>query len=91
MNKSELVDACAEASGVSKKDAGAVVDAMVETVMSSVAKGEKVTIPGFVSFEQVQRAARQGFNPQTKEPISIPAQKAVKVTAGAKLKAAAKG
>lgn len=91
MNKTELVDAVAEGSGVSKKDAGAVIDAMFDVVMSSVGSGEKVTIPGVISFEQVDRKARKGFNPQTKEPIDIPASKAVKITAGSRLKAAAKG
>ncbi len=91
MNKSELIDAIADDSEVSKKDVGSVLDSMFETVMKQVSRGNKVTIPGIVSFEQVDRKARKGFNPQTKEPIDIPASKAVKVTAGSKLKAAAKG
>ncbi len=91
MNKSELIDAVADDSGVSKKDVGAVIDGMFDEVMKQVSKGNKVTLPGVVSFEQVDRKARKGFNPQTKEPIDIPASKAVKVTAGSKLKAAAKG
>jgi DNA-binding protein HU-beta len=91
MNKTELVDAVAGESGVSKKDAGAVIDAMFATVCDAVAKGEKVSIPGMLTFEQVDRQARMGFNPQTKAPIEIPASKAVKVSVGAKLKAAGKG
>ncbi len=91
MNKSELIDAVAEDCEVSKKDVGSVLDSMFEEVMKQVSRGNKVTIPGIVSFEQVDRKARKGFNPQTKEPIDIPASKAVKVTAGSKLKAAAKG
>lgn len=90
MNKSELVDAVAEETGVSKKDVGAVIDSMFVSVCDAVSKGEKVAIPGMVSFEQVERKARTGFNPQTKEPMPSPAGKAVKVTAGAKLKAAGK-
>jgi DNA-binding protein HU-beta len=91
MNKTELIDAVAESTGVSKKDVGAVIDGMFAEVSDSVAKGNKVTIPGMVSFDQVDRKARKGFNPQTQEPIDIPASKAIKISAGAKLKAAAKG
>ena len=60
------------------------------TVAEAVAKGSKVSIPGWVSFEQVATSARTGRNPQTGEEIKIPAGKRVKVSAGAKLKAAAK-
>ncbi len=92
MNKTELVDAVAERTGVSKKDAAAVIDGMFVEISQVVARGgEKVTIPGMVSFEQVARKARKGFNPQTGEPIQIAASNAVKITAGAKLKAYAKG
>ncbi len=91
MNKTELVDAVAEATGVSKKDVGAVIDGMFDQVCRAVTKGEKVTIPGMISFDQVDRAARKGFNPQTGESMQIPASKAVKLSAGAKLKAAGKG
>jgi DNA-binding protein HU-beta len=92
MNKTELIDQIAERTGVPKKDVGAVIDGLFIEVSQVVAKGgEKVTIPGFVSFEQVDRKARKGFNPQTGEPITIPASTAVKVTAGNKLKAYARG
>lgn len=92
MNKTELIDQVAERTGVPKKDVGAVLDGLFIEVSHVVAKGsDKVTIPGFISFEQVDRKARKGFNPQTGEPITIPASTAVKVTAGNKLKAYAKG
>ncbi len=91
MNKTELVDAVAEETGLTKKDVGAVIDGMFDLICKSVSQGEKVAIPGMLSFEQVQRKARKGFNPQTGEPIDIAASMAVKVSAGAKLKAAAKG
>ncbi len=92
MNKTELIDQIAERTGISKKDVGAVIDGLFVEVSRVVAKGDdKVTIPGFVSFEQVNRKARKGFNPQTGEPITIPAANAVKVTAGNKLKAYARG
>ena len=91
MNKSDLIAAMAEKAGVSNKDAGACLDAMFDVVADAVAAGnEKVTVPGWISFEQTIRKARQGRNPQTGEAISIPATKAVKVSAGSKLKAAAK-
>ena len=90
MNKSDLIAAMAEKAGVSNKDAGACLDAMFDVVADAVAAGnEKVTVPGWISFEQTVRKARQGRNPQTGEAISIPATKAVKVSAGSKLKAAA--
>ena len=66
-------------------------DADFEVVAEAVGKGEKVTVPGWISFEQTQRAARQGRNPATGEAMQIPATKAAKVSAGSKLKAAAKG
>ncbi len=91
MNKTELIDAVADAAEVSKKDAGAVIDEMFSIVMKKVSKGEKVSIPGVIAFEQVDRKARQGFNPQTGEAMPIPASKAVKITAGSKMKAAGKG
>ncbi len=90
MNKTELIDAIADGIGVSKKNAGDVLDEFVTIVKNNVSKGEKTTIQGFVSFEQVDRKERKGFNPQTKEPIVIPASKAVKVTALSKLKEAGK-
>ena len=92
MNKTELIDQIADRTGVPKKDVGAVIDGLFIEVSTVVHKGEdKVTIPGFLSFEQVDRKQRKGFNPQTGEPIIIPASTAVKVTAGNKLKAYAKG
>ncbi|QDN54196.1 HU family DNA-binding protein [Streptomyces sp. S1D4-20] len=92
MNRTELVAALAERAEVTRKDADAVLTALAETVGDVVAKGdEKVTIPGFLSFERTHRAARTARNPQTGEPIEIPAGHSVKVTAGSKLKDAAKG
>jgi DNA-binding protein HU-beta len=90
MNKSELIDAIAEKSGVSKTDAGAVIDAFAEVAYGAVGRGDKITIPGFLSIEQTHRSARQGRNPQTGATIQIAATNAAKVSAGSKLKAAAK-
>ena len=79
MNKSDLIAAMAEKAGVSNKDAGACLDAMFDVVADAVAAGnEKVTVPGWISFEQTIRKARQGRNPKNSETIQIPAKKAIK-------------
>jgi DNA-binding protein HU-beta len=92
MTKTELVAAVAERTEVSKADVDRVLTGFQDIVSQVVAKGEeKVSIPGFLSFEQTMRSARTGRNPQTGEPIQVPASKAVKVSAGSKLKAIAKG
>lgn len=91
LNRAQLVAAVAEAAEVTQSDADAVLKAFESVVSDSVSKGEKVAITGFLSFEQVDRAAREGRNPSTGATIQIPASKAVKVTAGSKLKAAASG
>lgn len=91
MNKSELIDAIAAATGVNKADVGKVLDGFADQAMAAVATGDKITLPGFLSIEQTHRSARTGRNPQTGETINIPAGTAAKVSAGSKLKAAAKG
>ncbi|MEU1076470.1 MULTISPECIES: HU family DNA-binding protein [unclassified Streptomyces] len=92
MNRSELVAALADRAEVPRKDADAVLSALAEVAGEVVAKGdEKITVPGFLTFERTQRSARTARNPQTGEPINIPAGFGVKVSAGSKLKEAAKG
>lgn len=73
MNKTELVAAVAEKTGLTKKDAERVVSAAFETITASIVKGDKVQIAGFGSFEAKARGARVGRNPRTKETIEIPA------------------
>lgn len=91
MNKSDLVDAVAASSGVSKSDVDSVINAMFVVIADHVARSdEKVTIPGYISFQRTQRAPRTGRNPRTGDPIEIPAAKGVKVSAGSKLKNAVK-
>ncbi|GAA1642960.1 HU family DNA-binding protein [Microbacterium flavum] len=90
ITKTELVASIASATGESQATVGRVVDGLFSAVSEAVAKGDKVTIPGFLSFETVETAARTGRNPQTGAEIQIAAGKRVKVTAGSKLKAAAK-
>lgn len=92
MNRSELIDAVADRAGVAKSDVDAVLKGFQDVVSSTVAKGdEKITIPGFLSFEQGSRSARTGRNPQTGETIQVAASKTVKISAGSKLKAIAAG
>jgi len=90
MNRSELVAAVAAESGLSQADVNRTVDALFSVVSSAVASGTKVSIPGWIAFERTHRSARQGRNPQTGETIQIAASYGVKVSAGSKLKAAAK-
>ena len=73
MNKTEFISAVAEKSGVSKKDAEAVVNAAVETLTNAMVKGDRVQLSGFGIFETKEREARVGRNPRTKEAIQIPA------------------
>ena len=90
VNKTELVAAIATETGQSQAVVGSVLDALFSELASNVAKGTKVTIPGWLSVEQTARAARTGRNPQTGEAIQIAASKGAKISAGSKLKAAAK-
>lgn len=90
MNRSELVAAVAAASGQSQTAVNGVLDALFATVSAEVAKGNKVTVPGWVAFERTSRAARTGRNPQTGATIQIAASNSVKVSAGSKLKASVK-
>ena len=76
MNKTELVTAVSEKSGISKKDAERAVSATFDMITAELAKGEKVQISGFGAFEVKEREARVGRNPRTKEAIQIPASKA---------------
>ena len=90
LNKSDLVAAIASHTGESQAAVNRTVDAFFEIIASTVAKGEKVTIPGWLSVEKGFRAARAGRNPQTGATIQIAASNTVKVSAGSKLKAAVK-
>lgn len=91
MNKTELIEAMAKQTGLSKKDADAAVKAFTEVVTKELKKGEKVTLIGFGTFEVAKRAARTGKNPQTGESIKIKACKAPKFKAGKALKDAVNG
>jgi DNA-binding protein HU-beta len=86
VNKSELLEAIAGASDLSKADADRALNALLGAVQSAVADGDKVTLPGFGTFAPVERAARTGMNPQTREPIQIAASKSAKFTLGSDFK-----
>ena len=73
MNKTELIAAVAEKTGLTKKDAERVVNATVDTITACLIKEEKVQLSGFGIFEVKAREARVGRNPRTKETIQIPA------------------
>lgn len=86
MTKKELITNVAERTGCSKKDVEAMIGAFTATITDALVAGEKVQLVGFGSFETVERATRQGVNPQTGESITIPARKAPKFKAGKTLK-----
>ncbi|HHV42696.1 MAG TPA: HU family DNA-binding protein [Clostridiaceae bacterium] len=86
MNKTELIDAVARSTKLSKKDSELAINAVLSTITDTLAGGEKVVLVGFGTFEVRQRAARKGRNPSTKEEIHIPASKAPVFKAGKNLK-----
>ncbi len=90
MNKSELITAVAEKSGLTKKDVGAALDATLETITEALSKKDTVAFIGFGTFSTTERAARDGINPSTGAKIKIAASTAAKFKVGAKLKAAVK-
>ena len=75
MNKTELIAAVAEKTGMTKKDAERAVAATFESISASLAKGDRVQLSGFGIFEIKERSARVGRNPRTKETIEIPASR----------------
>ena len=86
MNKAELVAAIAEKTELSKKDSEKALKAFIDVVTEELIKGEKVSLIGFGTFEVSERAAREGRNPQSGEPMKIAASKAPKFKAGKALK-----
>ena len=86
MNKTELIAAVSEKTGVSKKDCEKTISAMLDQVAESLAQGDKVQIVGFGSFEVKERQARTGRNPKTGEAVEIAASMAPVFKAGKALK-----
>ena len=90
MNKTQLAEQVAERAGVSGAEAGRVLEATLQTIEDALAAGQDVSITGFGKFSVADRAARQGVNPATGEPIAIAASRSPRFSAGAKLKQAVK-
>ena len=88
MNKRELIDEVSGKVGITKKGAGNVIDAIVETITNALNKGEKVTLVGFGTFQVMERKARRGVNPQTRKSIQIPTKKVPKFRPGKSLREA---
>ncbi len=91
MNKSQFVAEIAKKTNQTKSETEACVNATLEVIQESLAKGETIPLIGFGTFSITTRAARTGRNPRTGEPINIPESKSVKFSAGSKLKEAIKG
>ena len=87
MTKTQVVVYLAEEVGVTKKQGAAALDALAALAAKVIKKGEKLALPGFVTVKVQSRKARVGRNPQTGEPIKIPAKKVVKAVPAAALKA----
>lgn len=86
MNKTELINAVAETSGLTKKDSEVALNAILDTIQNAMKSGDKVQLVGFGSFEVKERAARTGKNPATGATFEIPASKAPAFKAGKALK-----
>jgi len=82
MSKTELINKVAEKVGMKKREVGAVVNAMIESIKETLQKGEKVGIVGFGTFAVANRAARDGRNPRTGETLRIPEKKVVRFRLG---------
>jgi DNA-binding protein HU-beta len=83
MNKTELINAIAEESGLNKVDSKKALNGFLSTVSKELKTGGKVTLVGHGTYQVIEKKARTGINPKTKEPIKIPAKKVVKFKPGA--------
>ncbi len=90
MTKVELAAKIAASSGIAKTTAEKALNSFISAVSGALAQEQKVTLVGFGTFEVAQRSQRQGRNPRTGKPITIPSSKAVKFKAGNRLKDAIK-
>lgn len=86
MHKTDLIKAIANDTGLSQKDSGAALEALLKAATKALKKGDSVTLIGFGTFKVIKTAARKGRNPQTGKEITIKAGKRVKFTAGKALK-----
>ncbi len=90
MKKAEFISRVAEKAKITKKEATKVVNTVIETITEALAKGEAVQFVGFGTFSVRKRAAREGRNPRTQQPIKIPATKVPVFRAGKELREAVK-
>ena len=90
MTKNEFVDRVASTSGLSKKDAGSAVDAVIKSIEDALGSGEEVNFTGFGKFHVAERGAREGRNPRTGATMTIAASRVPRFTAGSGLKKAVK-
>jgi len=91
MTKTELVDEIAKRTELSKTDVDAVISGFFDVAADSVQNGDAINVPGWMKIERATRSARTGRNPQTGETMQIAESNYPKITAGSKLKKAAKG
>ena len=82
MNKAQPVEEVSRKTGLTKKETQNVIDGMMETIGDTLSSGEKVTLVSFGTFRVVNKKARKGVNPQTRETIQIPAKKVPKFVPG---------
>ena len=88
MTKQEFIDRVATKTGLSKKEAGEAVEAVLNEIETTLKSGGEISFTGFGKFHVAERGARQGKHPRTGEPIQIPASRVPRFSAGAKLKQA---
>ncbi|TET10487.1 HU family DNA-binding protein [Candidatus Aerophobetes bacterium] len=88
MNKADLVEKIADQTGLTKKTSREAVDAIISAITDSMSREEKVTLVGFGTFQVMERKARKGRNPQTRETINIPAKNVPKFRPGKGLREA---
>ena len=91
MTKQEFIDRVAGKTGLSKKDAGEAVEAVLAEIESTLQSGGEISFTGFGKFHVAERGPRQGVNPQTRERITIPGGRVPRFTAGSALKQSVKG
>jgi DNA-binding protein HU-beta len=91
LTRTDVVSSIAERANLTKAQSDAALAALQDVLVDALREGESVRIPGLVTVERAERAARTGRNPRTGEPLDIPAGYVVRLAAGSVLKAAVKG
>ena len=86
MTKTELIKILRTETGVTNEVAANTINVIIDSIITAVTEGEKVTLQGFATFEKVERAARVGRNPKTGEEIQIPAKNVIKATMSKSIK-----